>query len=36
MAVVGWMGAGIDELVGRHAGQNQGVCHMSGDNGAFP
>ena len=24
MSVVGWMGAGMDVVVGRHAGQSQG------------
>ena len=36
MAVVGWMGAGMEVVVGRHAGQSQGVDLMSGDAGALP
>ena len=36
MAVVGWMGAGMEVVVGRHAGQIQGVGRMSGDAGSFP
>ena len=35
MAVVGWMGAGVEVVVGRHAGQSQGVSRVSGDAGAF-
>ena len=30
------MGAGMEVVVGRHAGQSQGVGSMSGDTGAFP
>ena len=29
MAMVGWMGAGMELVFGRHAGQNQVVCRMS-------
>ena len=37
MAVVGWMRTGMEIMVvGRHAGQGQGVGRMSGDAGAFP
>ena len=36
MAVVGWMGAGMELVFGKHAEQSQGVCRMSGDAGAFP
>ena len=35
MAIVGWMGAGIELVLGRHAGQGQVVGRMSGDAGAF-
>ena len=36
MAMVGWMGAGMELVRGRHAGQSQMVGRMSGDVGAFP
>ena len=36
MAMVGWMGAGMELVLGKHAGQNQVVGRMSGDAGAFP
>ena len=36
MAMVGWMGAGMELVLGRHAGQSQVVGRMSGDAGAFP
>ena len=36
MAMVGWMGAGMELVLGRHAGQRQVVGRMSGDAGAFP
>ena len=36
MAVVSWMGAGMEVVVGKHAGQRQGVGRMSEDAGAFP
>ena len=36
MAMVGWMGAGMELVLGRHAGQSQVVARMSGDAGAFP
>ena len=35
MAMVGWMGAGMELVLGRHAGQSQVVGRMSGDAGAF-
>ena len=35
MAMVGWMGAGMELVLGKHAGQSQ-VVDMSGDAGAFP
>ena len=35
MAMVGWMGAGMKLVLGRHAEQSQVVCRMSGDAGAF-
>ena len=31
MAMVGWMGAGMELVFGRHAGQIQGVSRMSKD-----
>ena len=31
MAMVGWMGAGMELVFGRHAGQSQGVSRMSKD-----
>ena len=36
MAMVGWMGAGMELVFGKHAGQSQVVGRMSGDAGAFP
>ena len=36
MAMVGWIGAGMELVLGRHAGQSQVVGRMSGDAGAFP
>ena len=36
MAMVGWMGAGMELVLGKHAGQSQVVGCMSGDAGAFP
>ena len=36
MAMVGWMGAGMELVFGKHAGQSQVVGCMSGDAGAFP
>ena len=35
MAMVGWMWAGMELVLGRHAGQSQVVGCMSGDTGAF-
>ena len=29
MAMVGWMGAGMELVLGKHAGQSQVVGHMS-------
>ena len=34
--MVSWMGAGMELVLGRHAGQSQVFCRMSGDAGAFP
>ena len=34
MAMVGWMGAGMELVLGEHAGHGHG--RMSGDAGAFP
>ena len=34
MAMVGWMGAGMELVLGKHAGQSLMVGHMSGDAGA--
>ena len=31
MAMVGWMGAGMELVFGMHAGQSQGVSRMSKD-----
>ena len=31
MAMVGWMGAGMELVIGMHAGQSQGVSRMSKD-----
>ena len=36
MAMVGWMGAGMELVLGKHAGQSLVVGRMSGDAGAFP
>ena len=36
MAMVGWMGAGMELVLGKHAGQSQVVGRMSADAGAFP
>ena len=36
MAMVGWMGAWMELVLGKHAGQSQVVGRMSGDAGAFP
>ena len=36
MAMVGWMGAGMELVLGRHAEQSHVVGRMSGDAGAFP
>ena len=36
MAMVGLVGAGMEVVDGMHAGQSHGICHMSGDAGAFP
>ena len=36
MSMVGWMGAGMESVLGRHAGQSQVVGRMSVDAGAFP
>ena len=36
MAMMGWMWAGMELVLGRHAGQSQVVGRMSGDAGAFP
>ena len=36
MAMVGWVGAGMELLLGKHAGQSQVVGRVSGDAGAFP
>ena len=36
MAMVGWVGARVELVFGKHAGQSQVVGHMSGDAGAFP
>ena len=36
MAMVGWMGVGMELVLGKHAGQSQVVGRMSGDAGAFP
>ena len=35
MAVVGWVGAGMEVVDGKHARQNQRVGRMSGDAGAL-
>ena len=31
MAMVGWMGAGMELVFGMHAGQGQGISRMSKD-----
>ena len=36
MAMVCWMGAGMELVLGKHAGQSQVIGRMSGDAGAFP
>ena len=36
MAMAGWMGVGMELVLGRHAGQSQVVGRMSGVAGAFP
>ena len=36
MATVGWMGAVMELVFGKHVGQSQVVGRMSGDAGAFP
>ena len=36
MAMVGWMGAGMELVFGKHAEQSQVVGLMSGLAGAFP
>ena len=36
MAMVGWVGAGMEVVDGLHAGQSQGVGVMSRDAGASP
>ena len=36
MAMVGWMGTGMELVLGKHAGQSQVVGRMSGDAEAFP
>ena len=36
MAMVGWVGAGIEVVDCIHAGQRQGIVRMSGDAGALP
>ena len=36
MAMVGGMGAGMELVLGNHAGQSQLVGRMSGDAAAFP
>ena len=36
MCVVGWMGAGMELVFGKHTGQSQVVGRMSGDAAAFP
>ena len=36
MAMVGWMGAGMELVFGKHAGHSQVVSRMSGDAVAFP
>ena len=36
MAVVGWMGAGMEVVVVKHAGQSHEFLRMSQDAGALP
>ena len=36
MAMVDWMGAWMELVLGTHAGQSLVVGRMSGDTGAFP
>ena len=36
MAMVSWMGAGMELVLGKHAGQSQVVGRMSEDAGALP
>ena len=36
MAMVGWVGVGMEVVDGMHAGQSLGVGRMSRDAGAFP
>ena len=36
VVVMGWMGAGMELVLGRHAGHSHVVGRMSGDAGAFP
>ena len=36
MAMVGRMGAGMELVLGKHAGQSQVFGRMSGDAGSFP
>ena len=36
MAMVGWMGAGMELVFGKHSGQSQVVGRMSANAGAFP
>ena len=36
MAMVDWMGAGMELVLGKHAVQSHVVGRMSGDAGAFP
>ena len=36
MAMVGWMGAGMELVLVKHAGQSKVVGRMSGDAGPFP
>ena len=36
MVMVGWMGAGMELVHGKHAGQSQVVGRMTADAGAFP
>ena len=36
MAMVGWMGAGMEFVLGKHVGQSQVVGRILGDARAFP